>query len=192
MMFLAFEDVGEEVAADIVAHALAMGNGVLEQRDRLFLDREVGLEDFLDRFADAQAAEQLEVGEATKEEDAVGELVGMLHLVDRLFAFERGEACDAPIVEHAIMQQILVDRGQLVLERFVEEIDDFFVALHGVCPVISSWEWSGRIIGAAAPSGQGQKWRKTKKNQAVAAASMMILRANDRHWPHLGLRPNCA
>src|SRR3546814_8663756 len=68
MMFLAFEDVGEEVAADIVAHALAMGNGVLEQRDRLFLDREVGLEDFLDRFADAQAAEQLEVGEATKED----------------------------------------------------------------------------------------------------------------------------
>src|SRR3546814_5422659 len=55
------------------------------------------------------------------------DLVGMLHLVDRLFAFERGEACDAPIVEHAIMQPILVDRGQLVLERLVEEIDDFFV-----------------------------------------------------------------
>src|SRR3546814_11012980 len=90
------------------------------------------------------------------------------------------------------MQSILVVRGQLVLERLVEEIDDFFVALHGVCPVISSWEWSGRIIGAAAPSGQGQKWRKTKQNQAVAAASMMILRANDRHWQHLGLRPTCA
>src|SRR3546814_5284907 len=74
---------------------------LFRSRDRLFLDREVGLEDFLDRFADAQAAEQLEVGEATKEEDAVGELVGMLHLVDRLFAFERGEAFDAPIVEHA-------------------------------------------------------------------------------------------
>src|SRR3546814_8054910 len=67
MMFLAFEDVGEEVAADIVAHALAMGNGVLEQRDRLFLDREVGLEDFLDRFADAQADEQLRSEEHTSE-----------------------------------------------------------------------------------------------------------------------------
>src|SRR3546814_10771168 len=84
------------------------------------------------------------------------------------------------IVEHAIMQPILVDRGQLILERLVEEIDDFFVALHGVYPVISSWEWSERIIRAAAPSGQGQKWRKTKKNQAVAAASLMILRANDK------------
>src|SRR3546814_20640283 len=93
------------------------------------------------------------------------ELVGMLHLVDRLFAFERGEACDAPIVEHAIMQQILVDRGQLVLERIAEEIDDFFVALHGVCLVISSWEWSGRFLGAATPSDQGEKGRKNKENK---------------------------
>src|SRR3546814_9334273 len=130
MMLLAFEDVGEQVAAHIVAHALAMGDSVLEQRDRLFLKREVGLQYFLDRFADAQPAEQLEVGKPAQKEDAVRQLVGMLHLVDRFLAFKMCEPGDAPIVEHAIMQPILVDRGQLVLERLVEEIDDLFVALH--------------------------------------------------------------
>jgi hypothetical protein len=36
------------------------------------------------------------------------------------------------MVEQAVMQPILVDRGQLVLERLVEEFDDLFrVALHG-------------------------------------------------------------
>src|SRR3546814_3450940 len=79
MMLLAFEDVGEQVAAHIVAHALAMGDSVLEQRDRLFLKREVGLQYFLDRFADAQPAEQLEVGKPAQKEDAVRQLVGMLH-----------------------------------------------------------------------------------------------------------------
>src|SRR3546814_17810899 len=79
MMLLAFEDVGEQVAAHIVAHALAMGDSVLEQRDRLFLKREVGLQYFLDRFADAQPAAQLEVGQPAPNKDAVRQLVGILH-----------------------------------------------------------------------------------------------------------------
>ena len=56
----------------------------------------------------------------------------MLHLVDGFFIFELGELLDAPMVEHAIMEEILVDRGQLVLEDLVQIIDDLWVALHGV------------------------------------------------------------
>src|SRR3546814_12127812 len=42
-----------------------------------------------------------------------------------------GEQLDAPVIEHPVMQEILVDRGQLVLERLVQEIDDLGIALHG-------------------------------------------------------------
>src|SRR3546814_931126 len=124
MMFLAFEDVGEQIAAHIVAHLFGMFDRVLEQRDRLFLEHEVGFQYLLDRFADAQPAEQLEVGEAAQKEDAVCQLVGMLHLVDRFLTLEMREPRDAPIVEHAVMPPILIDRSQLVLECLVEEIDD--------------------------------------------------------------------
>src|SRR3546814_21159715 len=103
MMLLAFEDVGEQVAAHIVAHALAMGDSVLEPRDRLFLKREVGLQYFLDRFADAQPAEQLAVGTPAQKEDAVRPLVGMLHLVDRFIAFKMWQPGGAPISQHALM-----------------------------------------------------------------------------------------
>jgi hypothetical protein len=34
------------------------------------------------------------------------------------------------VIEHAVMQELLVDRGQLVLERLVQKIDDLGIALH--------------------------------------------------------------
>ena len=81
---------------------------------------EVGLEDFLDAFANPQRAQRLEIGHSVQEQDPIRELVGVLHLVDQFVPLERGELLDAPIVEHAIVQPILVDRGQLGLERFVQ------------------------------------------------------------------------
>ncbi len=78
MLLLILEDVLEKLAADVVAHRFAMVDGVAEQRDRFQLQLQVGLQDFLHRFADAQAPEQLEIGETFKEQDAVGELVRML------------------------------------------------------------------------------------------------------------------
>src|SRR5687767_923987 len=54
----------------------------------------------------------------------------MLHLVDRFMALELGEPLDPPIVEHPVVEPILVDGGELVLERFVEVLDDLVVALH--------------------------------------------------------------
>ena len=49
------------------------------------------MQDLLDVLADAQAAEHLEIGQAVEEQDALGELVGMLHLVDQFVALEFGE-----------------------------------------------------------------------------------------------------
>ncbi len=49
--------------------------------------------------------------------------------------FELGELADAPVLQHPVVQEILVDRGQLVLERDVEKLDDLCVALHGSLPL---------------------------------------------------------
>ena len=41
------------------------------------------------------------------------------------------ELADPLILQHAGMQEILVDRCQLILESSVEEFNDFCVAFHG-------------------------------------------------------------
>ena len=74
MLFLIVEDLGEQVAADIVADLLAMRDRVLELATASMLELEVGLEDFLDILADAQPAEHLEIGQAVEEQDALGEV----------------------------------------------------------------------------------------------------------------------
>ena len=53
MLFLIVEDPLEQVAADIVADALAMGDCLAQRRDRFLLEGEIGLEQLLDGLADA-------------------------------------------------------------------------------------------------------------------------------------------
>jgi hypothetical protein len=36
------------------------------------------------------------------------------------------------MIQHAIVEEILIDRGQLVLEHLVQIFDNLGVALHGV------------------------------------------------------------
>jgi hypothetical protein len=124
------EDLGDEVARAEVANAFGMGDDVAVHGDRLMLGFEVGAEDFLDILADPQPAKLLEIGKALEEQDALGDPIGVLHLVDRFVALIFGELVDSPIVEHPIVKPILVDRRQLGLERPIEKLDDPWVALH--------------------------------------------------------------
>ena len=54
----------------------------------------------------------------------------MLHLVDRFVALVFGELVDPPVLQHAVVQPVLVDRGELVGERLVEIVNDLRIALH--------------------------------------------------------------
>jgi hypothetical protein len=45
---------------------------------------------------------------------------------------ELGEPLDAPMIEHPVMEPVLVDRRQLVLELRVQVLDDLGIALHDV------------------------------------------------------------
>ena len=62
MLFLALQDRLEEIAADIVAHGLALGDGVRQNGTRCLFQFQIGLQHLFDGFADFQAAEQLEIG----------------------------------------------------------------------------------------------------------------------------------
>src|SRR3546814_8834659 len=82
------------------------------------------------RLADFQLAEILQVRHALKQQHALDDLVGVLHLLDRFFVFVVAEPLEAPALPHPRMQEILVDGGQLVLQHTVEVLDHFLVAFH--------------------------------------------------------------
>lgn len=130
MLFFRLQDVLQQVAADVVVHLLAMHDGFAQVLGRLQLQVQVALQHFLGVLADQQLAEVLQVGQAFEEQDALDELVGMLHLVDRLVVLVGAEALQAPVVPHARVEEVLVDRDQLVAEDLVEVLDDFLVAFH--------------------------------------------------------------
>src|SRR5690606_27307251 len=94
----------------------------------------------------AQLAQRLEVRQPLEEQDAVRQLVGVLHLVDRFLVLVLGEIFEAPVLQHLGVQEVLVDRGELVVERLVEVLDDLGIALHGWLRL----EWMG--AGTLAPS----------------------------------------
>src|SRR5687767_1581448 len=65
-----------------------------------------------------------------------------MHLLDRFLALLLGEPGEAPIVEHAVVQPVLVDGAELVLEGLVEDIDDVFLALHAALRCVAD-DWAG-------------------------------------------------
>src|SRR5712671_4460487 len=94
------------------------------------LGRQITIEHFLDVLPDAQRVDDLHVGKAIEKDDAGHELVGVLHLLDRFLAPLLGERLEAPVVEQAIVQPVLVDGRELMPQTAVEILDDFRVALH--------------------------------------------------------------
>ena len=95
------------------------------------LERQVALERFLHVLADAQLVQVLQVRQALEEEDARDQRVGMLHLVDRLVVLVVAELRIAPVPEHAGVQEVLVDRGELVGQHRVEVAKHLGIAAHG-------------------------------------------------------------
>ena len=67
---------------------------------------------------------------AIEVEQALNEMIGVLHLVDRLGSKTLGEPFVAPVVEHLGVEEVLVDGSQLCREYLVEEFDDLGVTLH--------------------------------------------------------------
>ena len=97
VVVLGDEDLLEQRAGGVVAGGDAGGDAVVEALDRLVLELEIELELLGHRLADAHRVEALHVGDAVEEQDPLDDLVGVLHLVDRLVAGVLGEPLVAPV-----------------------------------------------------------------------------------------------
>ena len=144
MLLLGLEDRLEEFTADEVAGLLAVSDRRLQHRMRGALELQIAGERFRHALADQQLDQILQVGQAVEEEDAFHQLVGVLHLVDRLVVLVLAELLEAPVPEHARMQEILVDRRQLVGEHRIQVPQDFPITLHRLvsgsnCASRASW-----------------------------------------------------
>ena len=129
-LFLLLEDRLEELAGAVVALVATHGDARVQTLDRVVLDFEVEAV-LLDRiFADLDGEVALHIGHAFEEEDAGDDRVRVLHLLERLPALFRRELIEAPVLTHPVMDEVLVDGGELRGEYLVEQVDDVFVALH--------------------------------------------------------------
>jgi len=131
VVFLVHQQLLEQLRGDDVALLAAHRDPGTQPVHDLDLDGEIGLELFGDRLADAQREQALEIGQSFEEQDAVGEQLGVLHLLDRLRAGVLGELRQPPVGLHLRVQEVLVDRGELAGELLVEQCDHFIVATHG-------------------------------------------------------------
>jgi len=72
----------------------------------------------------------LEVGQSFHQQDAIGDHLGMAHLLERLHASVRRELGEAPAGLQLRMQEVLVDRSQFAGQLLVEQRQDFGIALY--------------------------------------------------------------
>src|ERR1051326_8117314 len=134
VLFLGLEDLLEQLARDVILHRLAVGNRLLQRRARSHLELEVAFERFARAFADHQLAEILQVPQPLEEKDTFDQPVGVLHLVDRFLLLVLLEPLQTPVAEHAGVEEVLVNRGELIEQHLVQMPDDLRVAFHGPSP----------------------------------------------------------
>src|SRR5215831_12943254 len=140
VLFFALEDGFEELARAVVTQAARGLDPGVQCLDGGLFDLEIETKLLLDRLADVDLAELLEVGHAFEIEDALHQPVGVLHLAERFRAYLFPQTLVAPVLAHACVDPVLVDRGELGGQDVVEELDDLVVALHGQPPERSAPE----------------------------------------------------
>src|SRR3984893_14680416 len=130
VVLLVLHQAFEQIARDVVLDAVAVGRRFLIKATGADLGGEVALDDFLDVLPDPQGIQHLHVGKPVEEQDAIGEPIGVMHLLDGFLAPLLGQLQQTPVVQHPKMQPILVDGGELAAQTLVEIFDDSCVALH--------------------------------------------------------------
>ena len=130
MLFLAAELRLEQVAGAVVAFGHGQCDAPVVALDRRTFELGVQLELLEDCFTNRDGPEPLHVGHALEIQQSHDHRVGVLHLVDRLVPELLGEPVIAPVVAHASVDEVLVDRRQLGRQYFVQDLDDRWRTLH--------------------------------------------------------------
>ena len=131
VLLFALLNLDEELARDEILDRFAVCDCRLVHRVGGHLALQIAFEDLPHILADEELSQVLQIGQAVQKQDALDQPVRVAHFVDGLVVFDLAQPPHAPVVEHAGVQKILVDGGELVLERLIEEVQDFGVSLHG-------------------------------------------------------------
>src|SRR5262245_9123194 len=134
VLFFALEDGFEELARAVVTQAARGLDPGVQCLDGGLFDLEIETKLLLDRLSDVDLAELLQDGHAFEIEDALHQPVGVPDLAERFCAYLFPQTLVAPVLAHACVDPVLVDRGELGGQDVVEELDDLVVALHGQPP----------------------------------------------------------
>ncbi len=130
VFFRIIQDLAEQVARHVVTDALTVSDCFLAGVLGNGLKLQVAVQQFGDVFADQQFMQVLQVWQTVQHEDALDQHVGVFHFANGFFILMLAEFVEAPVVQHAGMQEVLVDGGQLVLELLVQMLDDNGIAFH--------------------------------------------------------------
>jgi hypothetical protein len=131
MLFLALENMDEQLTRNIVAHPLAKPGRAVEIGQRALLEAKIAIKNVLDAFAHEKLSQILKIRQAPQKQDAPDQPVRVFHLVERLVVFRLGKDGKPPIREHPRMKEILIDGGELVLQDQIERADDLRIARQG-------------------------------------------------------------
>src|SRR5690606_35642398 len=96
----------------------------------LELEFQIALERLLYVLANQKFPQVLQIGQAFQKEDALDQSIRMLHLIDRFLVRVLAELVHSPVVEHARVQEVLIDGRELVLQHGLQRAHDVGVALH--------------------------------------------------------------
>ncbi len=121
----------EDVAAHVVAHALAQVHARLQGGPHFVFGVEV-LAQHLGHRGSGREFAGAHVGQAPQEQDAAQQRVGVLGLFLHLVVQALVELHEALVFVDPRMDEILIARCQFAAQQILEVVDDLWVALHGV------------------------------------------------------------
>src|SRR5579871_3919024 len=124
----------EQVHRDPVVDLVAIAGSLEIELAGTHLRRQIALEDLLYASADPELVQRLHVRVAIEEQDANDEHVSVAHFLDRFFTPCLGEIPVAPVVKNAVVEPVLIDRGELMPQRLVEVVDHSLFATHTIAP----------------------------------------------------------
>src|SRR5690606_36289553 len=124
----------QETARVIVDHRHIVCNRFIHGLLLALSQPQITGEDLRHVLADEQLVEILQIEQAVQHEDALDQTIGMLHFADRLVVFLLAELIQAPVAQHARMEEVLVDGGEFVLELLIQVLNNGGIAFHGRTP----------------------------------------------------------
>src|SRR5713101_6285748 len=134
MLFFRGEHRLQHLAASVVTDLYRVRDHSVETADRHGFDLKIKRELVEDALAHPDLLKPRQIRNAVEMKDPLDNLLGMVHLADRLRADFLRQPLEAPVLAHHRMDKVLVNPGQLARKEFVEPLDKLGVTLHGSPP----------------------------------------------------------